>query len=87
MIKLIASDLDGSLLDDNKNLPAGFEYMGKLTEKQANNTGLQNHNYYAKPDDSHLKEFYVYQQTGTPVGPNLIDSTQRQWSYVRWAVE
>ena len=34
MIKLIASDLDGSLLDDNKNLPADFDsVIAKLKEK------------------------------------------------------
>ena len=34
MIKLIASDLDGSLLDDDKNLPADFDrVMTGLKEK------------------------------------------------------
>ena len=34
MIKLIASDLDGSLLDDDKNLPADFDsVLAGLKEK------------------------------------------------------
>ncbi len=34
MIRLVASDLDGSLLDDNKNLPADFwQVLEKLKEK------------------------------------------------------
>lgn len=33
MIKLIATDLDGSLLDDNKQLPPDFEYVISRLEK------------------------------------------------------
>ena len=35
MIKLIATDMDGTLLDDRKNLPENFsEVMNKLFEKK-----------------------------------------------------
>ena len=34
MVKLIAADMDGTLLDDQKNLPAGFSDLLACLEKR-----------------------------------------------------
>ena len=63
-------------------LPYGYLSAGRLTEEQANNTGLEGVEYFVNP--SHTKDFYTYQECGTPIDLNTVDSTQRQWAYVRW---
>ena len=63
-------------------LPYGYRSAGRLTEEQANNTGLEGVEYFVNP--SHTKDFYTYQECGTPIDLNTVDSTQRQWAYVRW---
>ncbi len=63
-------------------LPYGYRSAGKLTEEQANNTGLEGIEYFVSP--SHAEDFYTYQECGTPIDLNTVDSTQRQWAYVRW---
>lgn len=68
-------------------LPKDFEYMGEITEKEANGTGLQGCKYYANKYISSFDEFYVYQECGTPIDENTINPEQRQWAYVKWVRE
>ena len=62
-------------------LPEGFRFSGTLTKEQAHNTGLEGTKYYTNPE---ADDFYTYQLTGTPVGLNVVDSTQRSMHYLRW---
>lgn len=64
-----------------------FECMGEITEEEANDTGLQGCKYYANKYLNSFDEFYVYQECGTPVDENTVDSTKRQWAYVKWVRE
>ena len=68
-------------------LPDNFECMGEITEEEANNTDLQGCKYYANKYISSFDEFYVYQECGTPVDENIVDTTKRQWAYVKWVRE
>ena len=68
-------------------LPVDYEYMGDLTDEEANDTGLAGCKYYANKYISSFDEFYVYQECGTPIGENAAENTQRQWSYVKWVRE
>lgn len=68
-------------------LPEDYEYMGDLTDEEANDTGLAGCKYYANKYISSFDEFYVYQECGTPIGENAAENTQRQWSYVKWVRE
>lgn len=68
-------------------LPDDFECMGEITADEANDTGLEGCKYYANQYLSSFDEFYVYQECGTPIDENTVDSTQRQWAYVKWVRE
>ncbi len=68
-------------------LPEGYEYIGILSEESANNTGLEGCKMYALKETDSFCGFYLYQETGTPIGDNLIDSTKRQWAYVYWELD
>lgn len=57
-------------------LPDDFERMGEITAEEANDTGLQGCKYYANKYISSFDWFYVYQECGTPIGENIVDSTQ-----------
>lgn len=63
-------------------LPYGYEYAGTLDAKQAKDTGLSGCEYYANPFDE--SAFYVYQECGTPIDINTVDSQKKQWAYKRW---
>ena len=62
-------------------LPEGYRLAGTLTKEQAYNTGLEGTEYYTAPE---AEDFYTYQLTGTPVGLNEVDTTQRSMHYLRW---
>ena len=64
------------------SLPYGYQAAGKLTSEQANNTGLEGIEYFIHP--SKVEDFYTYQECGTPISIDTVDSTKRQWAYVRW---
>ena len=64
------------------SLPYGYQAAGKLTSEQANNTGLEGIEYFIHP--SKAEDFYTYQECGTPISIDTVDSTKRQWAYVRW---
>ena len=64
------------------SLPYGYQSAGKLTSEQANNTGLEGIEYFVHP--STTEDFYTYQECGTPIDLNMVDSEQRQWAYMRW---
>ena len=63
-------------------LPYGYQSAGKLTREQANNTGLEGIEYFVHPSET--EDFYAYQECGTPIDLNTVDSEQRQWAYMRW---
>ena len=63
-------------------LPYGYQSAGKLTREQANNTGLERIEYFVHPSET--EDFYTYQECGTPIDLNTVDSEQRQWAYMRW---
>ena len=68
------------------HLPYGYIRAGILSKEQAGDTVLQGHDYFIhKGDDSDAPEdLYVWEECGTAVAVDLVDSTQRQWAYVRW---
>ena len=63
-------------------LPRGYGRKGALSQEQAYNTELAGAEYFVNPEEP--DDFYVYQECGTPIGPNLVDTELRQWAYVRW---
>ena len=63
-------------------LPYGYTFAGTLTAEQAYNTGMEGLSYFTHPGST--DDFYVYQECGTPIDINTVDSTQLQWAYVRW---
>ena len=67
-------------------LPDGYEYIGVLSKDAANGTGLDGCKMYAVTDADSLRDFYLYQECGTPIGNNTVDSTKRQWAYVHWSL-
>lgn len=67
-------------------LPEGYEYIGVLSEDAANGTGLEGCKMYAIKEKDSFCDFYLYQECGTPIGNNTVDSTKRQWAYVHWSI-
>lgn len=65
-------------------LPDGYSYLGELTEEQANDTGLAGCKMYGKTVLDSIPDFYVYQQCGTLINENTVDSEKIQWAYVQW---
>ena len=68
-------------------LPEGYEYIGELPEDAANGTGLEGCKMYAMKEMDSLRDFYLYQECGTPIDNNTVDATKRQWAYVHWQVK
>ncbi len=64
------------------DLPKGYRRKGVLSEEEAYNTELAGEEYFVNPDEP--DDFYVYQECGTSIGPNIVDTEQRQRAYVRW---
>ena len=62
-------------------LPEGYAPAGRLTGEQAHNTDLAGLIYYTASDEA---DFYTYQECGTPINQNTIDSEARQWAYIQW---
>lgn len=67
-------------------LPEGYEYIGVLSEDAANGTGLEGCKMYAIKEKDSFYDFYLYQECGTPIGNNIVDTTKRQWAYVHWSL-
>lgn len=67
-------------------LPEGYEYVGDLSEDEANNTGLAGCKMYAVKEKDSFHEFYLYQECKAPINENTADSTQLQWAYTQWIV-
>ena len=65
-------------------LPDGYEYIGDLPEDAANDTGLAGCKMYAVKELDSFPDFYLYQECGTPVDGNTVDTAQLQWAYVQW---
>ena len=65
-------------------LPEGYTYWGDLTAAQANDTGLAGCGIYVNAESDGIPDFYLYQECGTPIDENTIDSTKIQWAYVQW---
>ncbi len=85
MITLYDRDYVAPYMPVNE-LPDGYEYIGELTEEQANNTGLAGCKMYAIIERDSLSDFYVYQECGTPIDESTIDTTKLQWAYMQWVV-
>ena len=90
----VTGDLPPMITINNKNyvapympvdeLPDGYEYIGDLPKEAANDTGVGGcHMYVIKETDS-FSDFYLYQECGTPIDENTVDTTQLQWAYVQW---
>ncbi len=67
-------------------LPEGYEYIGDLSEDAASDTGLAGCKMYAVKEKNSFEDFYLYQECGTPINEDTVDTTQRQWAYVQWVV-
>ena len=65
-------------------LPDGYNYIGDLSNEEANDTGLEGCSIYAIKERDGFDDFYLYQECGTPIDENTVDSSQRQWAYVQW---
>ncbi len=65
-------------------LPEGYTYIGELPEEAENDTGLAGCKMYALTELDTLSDFYLFQECGTPISENTVDSTQREWAYVKW---
>ena len=80
MIKIIFSDMDGTLLDDNSQLPAGFDEMiVKLKEKGVIFAPASGRQYFSliKSFDKYKDEFMFIAENGTVVmykGKELFSS-------------
>ena len=86
MITLYDKDYVAPYMPVNE-LPDGYEYIGELTEEQANDTGLAGCKMYAIMEHGSLSDFYVYQECGTPIDESTIDTTKLQWTYMQWVVQ
>lgn len=67
-------------------LPKGYVYAGKLSEKEKEEAGFEGVDYYVKEGETPPRDIYVYMECGTPVSENEVDTTQRQWAYVKWSL-
>lgn len=67
-------------------LPEGYEYIGVLSEDAANGTGLEGCKMYAMQEKDSFRDFYPYQECGTPIGNNTVDTTKQQCAYVHWSL-
>lgn len=68
-------------------LPEGYSFAGELTEEEKEYAYINGSNYYIQEDTETMNDFYVYQECGTPISDTEVDSTQRQWAYVKWSKE
>lgn len=69
-----------------EDLPDEYTYIGDLSEEAANDTGLAGCKMYAVKEKDSFDDFYLYQECGTPIDENTVDTTQLQWAYVQWIV-
>ena len=65
-------------------LPQGYTYLGELSKEQANGTGLEGCKMYAVTELNSIPDFYLYQECGTPIDDNTVDSEKIQCAYVQW---
>ena len=68
-------------------MPEGYEYIGVLSEDAANGTGLEGCKMYAVKEKDSFRDFYLYQECGTPTGNATVDNAKRQWAYVHWSLQ
>ncbi len=62
-------------------LPEGYESAGTVPEEMAFNTGLEGIEFFTNEGSG---DFYTYQETGTPIGGNMVDTEKRAMHYIRW---
>lgn len=67
-------------------LPEGYEYIDVLSVDAANGTGLEGCKMYAIKEKDSFRDFYLYQECGTPIDKNTVDAMKRQWAYVHWSL-
>ncbi len=68
-------------------LPEGYSYAGKLTDAEKEYASINGSKYYIQEDTETIEDFYVYQECGTVISESEVDSTKRQWAYVKWSKE
>ncbi len=68
-------------------LPEGYSYAGELTDQEKEFAYINGEKYYLPDGAESIEDFYVYQECGTPVSEHVVDSTNRQWAYVKWSLE
>jgi hypothetical protein len=68
-----------------EELPEGFKYAGKLTEEEKQYAGIIGDEYYISKDSDNIEYIYVYQECGIRISESEVDSTKRQWAYVKWS--
>ena len=68
-------------------LPDGYEYIGNLSKEAAYTTGLAGCKVYANTNLDSLSDVYTYQECGTPVSEDTVDSRLRQRAYVQWVLD
>lgn len=68
-----------------EELPEGFKYAGKLTEEEKQYAGIIGDEYYISKDSDTIEYIYVYQECGIRISESEVDSTKRQWAYVKWS--
>lgn len=67
-------------------LPEGYVCAGELTQEQLESADILGETYYVPEDEEEPTHFFVYQECGTPVSDEEVDSSQRQWAYVKWSL-
>ncbi len=67
-------------------LPEGYTYAGELTDQEKEFAYIIGEKYYLPDEVGSIKDFYVYQECGTPVSEHEVDNTKRQWAYVKWSL-
>ena len=67
-----------------KELPDGYTYLGELTKEEAYTTGLEGCKMFVVAELNSIPDFYLYQECGTPIDESTIDTTKKQWAYVKW---
>lgn len=67
-------------------LPEGYAYIGDVRPEEEFNTGLAGMKMYARAGKEDMEDFYLYQECGTPISEDTIDTAKRQWAYIQWVL-
>lgn len=67
-----------------QTLPPGYTAAGVITKEQAGTSSILGRPYYTNPNIPDL--IFVYQECGTPISDDTIDTNLRQMAYVGWTL-